>query len=72
MLGAAEADLEADVVDRDREECCEIRRGRGQIDRKARQQSVEQFRLVRTQGMSLAPAEECALTVGLVVGHRAS
>ena len=34
-----------------------------QIHREPRQQRGEQFALVRAQGMSLAPAEECALPV---------
>ena len=71
VLGSAEADLEADVIDRSWKQRGEIACGRGQIHREPRQQRFEQSGLVRAQGVSLAPAEECAVMVGLVVGHGA-
>ena len=68
MLGAAEADLEPDVVDRRPETAPrDRRRRRAEIEREARQQRLEQRRLPRAQRMSLAPAEEGALGFGVVV-----
>src|SRR5262245_47304998 len=71
VLTAAEADLEADVVDRTWKERGEIVRRPREIDREPRQQRLEQPGLMRAQGMALAAAEECAVTVRLVVAHGA-
>jgi len=61
MFSAAKSDLEADVVDRRGEQGCKFgRRRRGQIDRKPRQQSLEQLRLMPPQRMTLAAPEKGA------------
>ena len=65
MLGAAEADFEADVVDIRVKRTQIGRRGLGEIKRESRQKRLEQRRLPRPQRMALAPPEEGAL--GFVV-----
>ena len=62
MLGAAEADFQAHLVERLTKQRAQIgRRGLGEIERELRQQRVEQRGLPRLQRMALAPAEEGAL-----------
>ena len=71
VLTAAEADLERGCH---RSGCgnsaARSVRGRGQVYGEAWQQRVEQFSLVRAQGVPLAAAEECAVMV--FAGHCAS
>jgi hypothetical protein len=69
MFGAAEADLHAHFIDRRRKQRAQIGGRRlAEIDRKPRQQRIEQRRLPRLERMAFAPAEEGAgCLVGTVV-----
>ncbi len=70
MLGAAEADFELNVIDRVEEQRGEVSCGGCHIQRKTRQQRLEQLSLARTQRMPLAPPVERAVPMGLLVAHR--
>ena len=75
MLAAAEPDFEPDMLDRRVEQLGETGRARsGDVERKARQQLLDQVGLVRAQLVALAPPEERAVPVrGIVVaGSRSS
>ncbi|MGY3497580.1 hypothetical protein ACVW1B_006999 [Bradyrhizobium sp. USDA 4502] len=61
MLAAAEADFEPDILDAVVEQLGQrLGRGRRDVDRQMRQQSVDQVGLVRAQLVALAPSEERA------------
>ena len=69
MLAAAESDLEAHRLDGVREQHRRIgRRGICEVERKARQQRVEQGRLLRPKLVAFAPAEEGARLAWRVEG----
>ena len=72
MFAAAESDLEPDRVGRRVEQVGEIGwRGAGDVERKARQQMLDQIGLVRAELVALAPAEERTVRVrGRVVAGR--
>ena len=72
VLSAAESDLQAHVVDRDRKQRRQTAGRRVEVQREARQQRVEQLRLPRAQRMALAPAKERPVMMRVVVTHRAS
>ena len=61
VLGAAEADLEMDIVDRDRKQRCELPARVGSGRSRAAAAACRTVRLPRAQRMSLAPAEEGAV-----------
>ena len=62
MLAAAETDLEAQLIDRNRKQIVERPWRRGlQIDGQPGQQRLEERGLMRPQPMPFAPAEEAAL-----------
>ena len=69
VLAAAEAAFQPHVVDAVEQRAQIGGRGRRQIERKLRQQRVEQRGLARPQRMALAPAEEGAGSMLLVRGH---
>ena len=59
MLAAAESDFEPDVVDRRIEQRREIgRAGLADVERKTRQQMLDQVGLVDAELVALAPPEE--------------
>ena len=64
MLAAAEADLEPDIGDAVLEQFCQIAGGAGRdVERKMRQQMIDQLGLVLPELVALAPTEEGALAV---------
>ena len=68
VLAATEADLEAHVVDGNREEGGEVAwRRRAELDCELRQQCFHQCRLMRPQRVAFAPSEEGAALNFLVV-----
>ena len=69
MLGAAEADFQAQFVDGMRKQRAQIgRRGPGEVERERRQQRVEQRGLTRLERMALAAAEKGALRLLVQAG----
>ena len=64
MLAAAEADFEPNILERRFKNIRKIfRRRRADVERKTRQQIVDQVGLMRAQLVALAPAKERALAV---------
>ena len=73
MLAAAESDFEPDFVGRRIEQAGEIgRAGLRDVERKPRQQMLDQIGLVRAQLVALAPPEERTARVSgdAIVGRR--
>jgi hypothetical protein len=71
ILAAAESDLEPHIVERNREQAHEFARRRHvEVECEARQQIFKQPRLMRTQTMTLAAAEEAAPEFRLFISGR--